>query len=122
MRRFFSSDLVPLAYGIEVNEILLSLVSGATGIKIDQNPRAGKSSGYVFFHLPEGTVCSVKGYNELEKLPDVHRAYLPKMKIGDIPAPLTDKGDRFGPILIKGRIKRIGGGHPPNPRDPLDPS
>jgi biotin carboxylase len=56
---FTSSDLVPLACGIDVTALLIAISSGVTGVKIDQEQRISKASGSVFFHLPGGTICDI---------------------------------------------------------------
>lgn len=60
---FTSSDLVPLTYGIDVNELLISIASGNGDVKIDHAKLINRASGSLFFHLPEGTICESEGLN-----------------------------------------------------------
>jgi len=103
---FTSSDLVPLACGIDGNELLIAIVSGVTGVKMDKNKRINKASGSVFFHLPDGTICDIRGYNDLRDVPGVYQTYLPDLKVGEKTKTMRDKGDRLGPILIRGENRK----------------
>ena len=93
---------MPLACGIDGNELLIAIVSGVTDVKMDKNKRINKASGSVFFHLPDGTICNINGYDEVRDMTGVYQAYLPNLKIGEKTKPMMDKSDRLGPILIRG--------------------
>jgi carbamoyl-phosphate synthase large subunit len=103
---YISSDLVPLACGIDANELLVELASGRERVRIDNNKRDNRASGYICFYLPEGTICQVKGLNELETLPGVHHAYVNDLVIGKQTQPMQDKGMRLGPVLITGKDRQ----------------
>jgi biotin carboxylase len=97
---FVSSDLVPLACGIDVTEMLLELASGRLGVKIDNCKLVERASGYVCFYLPEGIISEVKGIQEVIAIPGVHHAYLQNITVGKQTMPMTYKGSRLGPILV----------------------
>jgi biotin carboxylase len=101
-----SSDLIPLACGINVTELLIELASGKAGVRADHSKRVDTASGYVCFYLPEGIIREVKGLDEVEALPGVCKAYLQSIKVGEQTKPMTHKGSRLGPILINGKDRQ----------------
>ncbi len=96
---FISSDLIPLACGINVNELLIELSAGGNP-DFDMKGYVEASSGYVCFLLPEGTITKVEGLEEVKKLPGVHRACLANIQLGIKTPCLKDKTSRLGPILV----------------------
>lgn len=100
---YISSDLIPMATGIDINEVLLDK---ALGIDVDVdavfNHRKDKAAAYVCFYLPEGTIQSVEGVEELTDLPFVRKAYTDDLTIGSKTMPPSFKGARKGPILVQG--------------------
>jgi carbamoyl-phosphate synthase large subunit len=99
---FISSDLVPLACDVNVNELLIRLASGRKGIHIERGKLGQKASGYVCFTLPEGVIREVSGIDELVTLPGVHAAYLDDLVVGRRTRQMKDKTMRRGPILVAG--------------------
>ena len=98
---FISSDLVPLASGINVNALLIDLASGRS-VRIDKTKLRNDAAGYVCFYLPEGVICRVDGIDKVKSLPGVHKAYLQNLEIGRRTRLIKDKTMRLGPILITG--------------------
>ena len=100
---YISSDLIPMATGIDINDVLLDK---ALGIDIDVDAvfakRKDKSAAYVCFYLPKGTIQSIEGLEELKTLPFVRKAYLDDLVIGQQTMLPTYKGSRKGPILVQG--------------------
>jgi len=99
---FISSDLIPLACGIDVNEMVVRLATGDDGVALDPAKMVNRASGYVCFTLPEGTVRKVEGAERLKTLKGVHRAHLDDLFVGKKTGRLSDKTMRMGPILITG--------------------
>jgi hypothetical protein len=101
---FISSDLVPLACGVNVNALLIELASGnRKRVVIDKNKLYNHASGCVFFHPPEGIISRVKGIDKVNSLSGVYRAYLQDLEVGKQIRPMSDKTQRLGPILIAGK-------------------
>ena len=98
---FISSDLVPLASGINVNALLIDLATGRS-VRIDKTKLRSDTAGYVCFYLPEGVICRVDGIDKVESLPGVHKACLQNIEIGRRTGRVTDKTMRLRPILITG--------------------
>jgi biotin carboxylase len=103
---FISSDLVPLACGVDVNELLLDIVTGKVNVRIDNSRRRGGASAYLCFYLPEGVIRRVAGIDRVNSLPGVHRAHLQGLEVGRRTRPMTDKSTRLGPVLIAGQDRR----------------
>jgi carbamoyl-phosphate synthase large subunit len=105
---FISSDLIPLACGININKHLIELASGReTNINIDTNGFLNRAAGYVCFFLPEGIISKVEGIEKISYLPGVHKAYLQDIKVGKRTLPITDKTMRLGPILITSKDRSL---------------
>lgn len=100
---YISSDLIPEATGIDINEALLNLAMGED-VDVDAlfATREEKASAYVCFYLPKGVVESISGVEELKSLPFVIRAYVDDIKVGMTTQRMTYKGARKGPILVRG--------------------
>ena len=100
---YISSHLMPLATGIDINNVLLDRVLGKP---VDVNKvfegRKDAASGYICFYLPEGTVKSVEGIEKLKSLPFVKKVCLDTIAVGQKTEPMLHKGLRKGPILVSG--------------------
>ena len=100
---YISSHLVPLATGIDINEVLLEK---ALGNKVDVeevfSKRKAAAAAYICFYLPEGTIRRIEGVEELKKLPFVRMVCMDDIRIGETTQPMIHKGMRKGPILICG--------------------
>lgn len=100
---YISSHLMPLATGIDINDILLDKV---LGVPVDVEKvferRKDAASGYICFYLPEGTVKSVEGIDKLKALPFVKKVCLDMIVVGQKTEPMLHKGLRKGPILVCG--------------------
>lgn len=99
---FISSDLVPLACGININELLFRCALGEN-IRIDNLQPVNGSSSYVCFYLPEGVILTVTGLEQARSLPGVHKAYFRDINPGRPTKPMVDKTSRLGPILFSGK-------------------
>jgi len=100
---YISSHLIPLATGIDINDVLLDKVLGKK-IDVDKvfENRKDAASAYICFYLPEGTVKSVSGVDELKELPFVKKICLDTIQKGQKTEPMLHKGLRKGPILVCG--------------------
>lgn len=97
---YISSDLVPLATGIELNRHLIEMALGkAVGI----NPHDIRTNvcGFICFSLPAGLITSVSGREAVSRMPKVHKALLDNLEVGMEARPMMDKSMRQGPILIQ---------------------
>lgn len=100
---YISSDLIPMATGIDINGILLDKVLGKD-VDVDMvfENRKDRASAYVCFYLPEGIIQSTSGIVELKSLPFVKKAYVDDLAVGEKTLPPSYKGARKGPILVQG--------------------
>lgn len=101
---YISSDLIPMATGIDINDVLLSK---ALGEDVDVNyifeHRKEKASAYVCFYVKEGVVRAVDGLDKLKTLAFVKAAYTDGLEVGQRTELPTYKGARKGPILVSGK-------------------
>lgn len=101
---FFSSDLVPLVCGLNVNSLLIELASGRKkNVVIDKSKLYERAAGNVCFYLPEGIIRGISGIDKVKSLPGVHKAYLSDLEVGRRTRQITDKTMRLGPILVSGK-------------------
>ena len=98
---YISSHLIPLATGIDVNELLLDCVLGVEhDAEAILRTRCDAAAGYVCFCLPEGVIESVKGIEEVKTLPFVAMACLDGLTPGTKTSPMLYKGARKGTMLV----------------------
>ncbi len=104
---YISSHLMPLATGIDINDVLLDKVLGVP-VDIEKvfKGRKDAASGYICFYLPEGIVKSVSGVKELKELPFVKKVCLDTIQVGQKTEPMLHKGLRKGPILVCGTDRK----------------
>lgn len=99
---YISSHLIPAYTGVDINETLIDCM---LGLPVDMNSvlsqRNNQAAGYICFYLPEGTVMSVSGIDEVKLMPSVLLAFLDDFVVGMETHKLTHKGQRMGPILVK---------------------
>ena len=100
---YISSDLIPMATGIDINEVILSRALDKN-VDVDEvfRNRSDKASAYVCFYLHEGTITSVEGAEDVKALPFVRKAYLDGITVGSRTKKPDYKGARKGPILVQG--------------------
>lgn len=105
---YISSHLIPLATGIDINDVLLDK---AMGVDVDVDKvmagRKDEASGYICFYLPEGTIKSVDGIEELKQFSSVKKICLDSIQVGQRTEPMLHKGLRKGPILVSGETREI---------------
>lgn len=101
---FISSDLIPMACGVNANELL---VKEALGIPYDQTITLTRgASAYFCYLVPEGTVTKLDNVENVNKIEGVSKAFFDNIAIGMKTGLITDKSSRKGPILVKGKNKR----------------
>lgn len=100
---YISSHLIPFATGIDINEILLKKALGRPcDVSATFDNKQQKAAGYVCFYLPEGTVKSVSGVQQIKDYPFVRMVCVDDIKAGDKTEKMLHKGLRKGPILVTG--------------------
>ncbi len=100
---YISSDLIPMATGIDINDVLLDKALGID-VNVDNvfRKRKDNAAAYMCFYLPEGIVQSVSGIEEIKAMSFVKKAYIDDIDVGLITEPPSYKGARKGPILVHG--------------------
>ncbi len=100
---YISSHLVPLSTGININEVLLDCTLGEKpDMPNIMAQKADKAVAYICFTLPEGTVKSICGLEQIKELPYVHKCDV-YVSLGEKVKPMTYKGQRLGPIIVSGK-------------------
>ncbi len=96
---FISSDLIHLSCGLDTEGFLLDIAAGKQKGLPEILPQQCVC-GYIAFYVPDGKVLSVRGVEEVQALPYVHRNQLGKLKAGVENAEgHTDKTSRIALIL-----------------------
>lgn len=100
---YISSHLIPLATGIDINEILLKKALGQdASVEVEFARRSDAASGYICFYLSEGKVVSINGIDDLKNLDFVKMVSVGDIVIGEKSPKMLHKGLRKGPILVSG--------------------
>lgn len=95
-----SSDIIPAACGVNVEELLIKDILGIYDDK-PINIRKG-AAGYFCYLLPEGEIAEIDGCSDVEKIPGVKAAFWNNVAVGDKVGPICDKASRKGPIVVEG--------------------
>lgn len=100
---YISSDLIPMATGIDINDLLLDK---ALGVEVDVDSifakRNDKAAAYVCFYLPDGIIQTIEGVEALKQLSYVRKVFIDDLAVGQQTMPPNYKGARKGPILVQG--------------------
>lgn len=97
---YISSDLIPLATGVNMNDLLLDMAVGNHLNLDDIDNVQNKISAYICFALPKGKIVNIKGINEIKNHPNVYKAFLENLHLGMEIKEMEDKSSRLGPILV----------------------
>ena len=96
---FISSDLIHLSCGLDTERFLLEIATGKQKGLPEILPQQCVC-GYLALYIPTGTVLSVKGVEEVQALPFVHRNQLGKLRAGMVNEEgHTDKTSRLALIV-----------------------
>lgn len=95
---FISSDIIPLMTGFDTTSFIIDIAT-KQNVKRPVISVTGKVVCYVAFFLPEGTVQSVTGIEEVVAQPYVHHNNLEHLTIGKRVKKNTDKTSRFFMVL-----------------------
>lgn len=104
---YISSHLIPMATGIDINQLLLDCALGKEH-NIDEilAKRNESAAGYVCFYLPEGTIDRISGIDDIACLPYVGMVALDNTTPGSKTEKMLHKGMRKGPILVQGKNRQ----------------
>jgi len=102
---FISSDLIPLACGIDVNDLFIKIVTGEH-VPHNLNRISNNASAYICFYLPKGRIHKVSGVEKVISLKGVQKACLENIKVGKQINQMSDKTMRLGPILVAGENRK----------------
>jgi len=97
---FISSDLIPLASGLDANKLLIAHALGEEVTILDRMQSKQRAAAYLCFYLPDGEISSIQGIQEVQAITGVRKAFLENIKIGMTTSKMTDKTMRLGPILV----------------------
>lgn len=99
---YLSSDLTPLASGIQTNEILIDYVLNNTRYDLENLKFDRKVSAWRCFELAPGIIHTISGVEETKKVPGVYKVCLEDLYIGKEVKELINDTRKHGPILVWG--------------------
>jgi len=102
---FISSDIIPLASGVNVNGLLIRQCLGES-VRIDSTQLKSAASGYTCFHLPKGIISLAPNIAEIMEVDGVHRVHLDGLRLGEETTTMQNKTQRLGPILMKATTRK----------------
>lgn len=98
---YISSHLIPLACGVDAEDLLVSWATNRESKEEYLSLKVGVA-GYLCFALPKGIICSVEGLDAVCKLDGVEAVFLDDVRVGETTKDISDKRGRYGPILVSG--------------------
>jgi biotin carboxylase len=101
---FISSTLVPLSSGINMEDILIDISLGNKLEKDCFSQKFNKSSGIIYFQLPEGEILNILNINMLEQINGI-QSYLFELKAGDKVNQITSSLNRYGYAIFQNNEK-----------------
>jgi|CZCB01.1.fsa_nt_gi carbamoyl-phosphate synthase large subunit len=101
---FISSDIIPLACGVDSSKLLVEYALGMPCLSEPIRLRSG-AAGYFCFMLPRGTVIGIKNADKIENITGVYLSFLENVSIGMEIGEARDKTSRKGPVVVYGRCK-----------------
>jgi biotin carboxylase len=102
---FISSTLVPLSTGINMENILVDI---SIGKKLPQDyylPKFNKSSGIIYFELPEGRVNTILNLQEINQIKGIQNFSF-DLKVGDTINKITNSSNRYGYAIFQNSTKK----------------
>lgn len=99
---YLSSDLTPLACGLNTNEMLIDYVLNDTKYDVETLEMDKKVSAWRCFELCPGVIKSISGVEETKKIPGVYKVCLGSLFAGKEVLELINDTRKHGPILVCG--------------------
>jgi biotin carboxylase len=96
---YVMSHVVPLVTGLDPYDLYLRWACGEL-IALPERIEHRRYAGYVCFLLPEGRLLDAVDAAAVARTPGVEYCDLTGLYAGAAVAPSTDKGSRFGPIIV----------------------
>lgn len=97
---FITSTLVPLSTGINMERLLARMSVGEAIADEEFLPKFQKSSGVVFFELPEGRIESIGDIDRLGQIPGC-KAWEFDKHVGDEVNRITSSLNRYGYAIFQ---------------------
>ena len=100
-----TTDLIPLAYGVDTQPLLVKEALGENTKFYEFTDFVRKAAAFYSFLLPYGEIISISGLDKIKEIDGVVCADIKKMEIGDHTKKIMDKGSRYGLIVIHGETR-----------------
>lgn len=100
-----SSDLIPLATGVQVSELLARYATGEDPFKGSGLELHEGAAAWFAFSLPDGVISSICGVDECARLGAVDYFDLDDLVVGVHAKTLKDDGGKYGPLVVHGRTR-----------------
>ncbi len=97
-----SSDLIPLATGVQISDLLAQCALGEDPLAGDVLKLSHGAASWFAFSLPEGTVSGISGAEDVLSLPGVDYFDLDDLAVGLPAKTLRDDGGKYGPLVAHG--------------------
>lgn len=97
-----SSDLIPLATGVPVSELVARYSAGDETVSASGLEMKHGSAAWFAFSLPKGRVTGVSGVEECLALDGVHCLDLDKVVVGERSLDLVNDDGKYGPLVVYG--------------------
>ena len=101
-----TTELIPLAYGIDTQPLLVREALGENTHFYDFSRFDNKSAAFYSFLLPKGKILSVEGVDRIKSINGVVCSDIKEMKIGSYTEDIKDKRSRYGLVVVKGKDRK----------------
>jgi len=103
----FCSDMVPLATGVKILPVLLSMAVGNGVSGEDLRPKFSRGAAQRFMFPEPGDIVGIHGMVQARSLPGVYDVVLREdMTVGSLVPPVTNHSDRIGHVIAFGTTRK----------------
>lgn len=98
---YIASDLIPLSVGVDLTKVLFLCMTGRTEEAVAElTNKCERASAYICFYLNEGKITAINGVKEIKSLPEITKAEIENLHVGDDISKIEHKGMRKGPFIV----------------------
>jgi len=103
----FCSDMVPLATGVRILPVLLSMAVGNGVSSEELRPKFSRGAAQRFLFPESGDIVGIHGVEHARSLPGVYDVVLREdMTVGSLVPPVTNHSDRIGHVIASGDTRK----------------
>lgn len=102
---YISSHLIPLASGVNANDLLIKSILGKSIEHEDIQIKQG-ASAYFCFNLPVGVISDIRNVHKLKSIHGFQMLDMHSLEVGNKIGEIKDKSMRKGPVIVFGKSRK----------------